>query len=540
VAEVVANSVARIYRKVNGEPVLIGSYPSAPLVLDTKAKLDASISQASGARAALAPSQRWVNGLGFVIGEQYAEIPDPRPITDARRRIVNRLGFVSAEEDVDGRQRIIGGWTRPILDAQYRLVNPLGFISQMIDVDGTARLPGTISRPITWARHIRSNPLGFLTFVEDLAGRSSTSNAEASASAPLPIATDARSLSLWRAKLATLMQTGSGKARLLITGDSWTEKRPIPQQLANLLRAEFGDAGGGWIACSAYKTSSSDDLGPIDSATLAVSGWTLFDISASEVLPDCGCGHDGQALHTTGSVATAIATFTGTDVSLFRPKSTGSLRYRIDGGAWTTLTGDGSNTLEVTTIGGLSNGTHTLSIDTAPNTGGGIAALYGIRFATAGATGVEILKCGNSGQDATQLGVYVATHVTAPIAEIQPDLIIFILGTNDYRRAGRTPDNFATVLSDYVTAARAGAPQVGFLFAAPADTDGSAVEPLTAYRDAMAAFAIAGRHAFYNMHDDWADWETEDSRGQWLDSLHVNTVGGYRIAASLIRHFLKI
>lgn len=438
----------------------------------TAAELSASIRQHGGEAGALEPVQQWTTGLGFIVRELYSELEHSRPITDARFR--------------------------------------------------------------------RINPLGFVTFEEALDGSSSLAAKEEDQAGALPIATDGQSLTLWRAQLATAMAGGDAVARVMLTGDSWTEKRPIPQALADMLRADYGNAGGGWIACDSYLTASDQDLGPLDGATWGVSGWTLFDITASTVLPAFGCSHDGQALYTATSTATATATFEGTEVSIFRPKTAGSLRYRVDGGAWTTLTGDGSNDLDVTTVSGLSAGAHTLEIDTTPNTGGETVALFGIRYATTNGAGVELLKCGNSSMDGTQLAVFVNDFVAEPVAELDPHLCVIIMATNDYRRSGRTPAALVAALSAYVEQVRSVAPDCGFVFVLPADSDATAIVPLTDYRDAIAAFASAGGHEVYNMHDDWSDWPTEDARGQWLDSLHVSAAGAFRLAARLKRLILDL
>lgn len=357
-------------------------------------------------------------------------------------------------------------------------------------------------------------------------------------SATVTTHTDGRSLNGWRAARSRV-KTGTGTAKILISGDSWSEQRRIPQAFAGILQADMGDAGAGWISVFSDNIAAGNDLGPLGSATFSKSGWTTYDASENGG-PNAtiGCSHEGEAIYTTGSAATATYGFTGTAFKLYYPQLTGSLQYRVDGGGWTAILSNGGGSLGILSVTGLSSGAHTVEVNTATNTGGLTAAIYGLYYYTTGATGVEVLKCGNAAIDALQFERCV-TRVPPIMASLAPDVIAFLLGTNDCRRPDRSPAVYIDFISKYVAAIRAVLPNVGFVFTVPARTQGGTIYyPLSDYRDALSKWCMENGCEFYNMYDEWGEWLPENTAGQWFDGLHVSNAGAYRVANRINRLFL--
>lgn len=341
------------------------------------------------------------------------------------------------------------------------------------------------------------------------------------ASSLLPISTDGRSLYAWRAKLAKLLRAGTGQAKIMFTGDSWTEYTAIPTQMAAILNALYvGKSGEGWIST---RTNY-----PLNSITLTRSGgWVAYDASDGS-LPELGCGIDGQGISTDATTETyEIDNLVTTHIDIYYRQTTGTFRWRVDAGAWTSVTGTGTNALGKVVITGLADSAHTIEIDTTGNAG--TVSLYGFRATRPAVAGVELLKAGNASLDSSHLINYANSYVSGIAADIAPDLVIVALGTNDYRRSVTTTQ-YITALTALVTQIRAVSPMTGFLFLAPADTNATAVTPLTAFRDVLYEFCVTGGHEFYNHHDDWSDYDTMDSLGAWSDNLHVNSDGAYLLA----------
>lgn len=358
------------------------------------------------------------------------------------------------------------------------------------------------------------------------------------ASATAPRSTDGRSLTAWRAKVAKIKGGSAALGSIMPTGDSWAELSTIIEALQSRLVAEgFTLAGDGFISINSGMTprvgNGHQNLG----VTLNLSGWTAYDGSNGTAPPAIGCSIDGHTRYATGIAATATLTVNAaTEVAIYHAFSGGgSFRYRIDGGGWTVISAG-----NVTVIGGLASVGHTLEIDLAGNVG--TVALMGFRASKPATNGVLVHKAGNAGQ--TGLGltqVMTNSLVTAIAADLKPDFVPIFLSTNDYKTAGATPTIATAAIASYIAAVRAGCATAAFALIAPARSNNGAVEiPQSEYRDAFHAFAVANGHEFYNMHDLWADYATENAAGMWSDSAHVNAIGAYRLVASLYSTFLNL
>lgn len=342
----------------------------------------------------------------------------------------------------------------------------------------------------------------------------------------LPILTDARALYAWRAALATYLRAGTGQARIMVAGDSWAGYTAIPQQLASLLYGLYAKSGEGWISVSGEATYAMNGI------VVTLVGWTLYDASTGNV-PTVGCGIDGHTISTTGTAATvSIPGITATNIDIYYRKTTGTFRYRIDGGAWTAITGDGSNTTGKVALAGLANAAHLVEIDTVGNAG--TAVLYGLRATRPATPGIELLKAGNAGLRGSHLVNYIGGAEPAAIfSDILPHVVVWLLGTNDYSAAGGTVAAYIAGIAAAVSAIRAVSPRTGFVFVAPADTNRTPIVPLSDFRDGLYRWCIDNAHEFYNMNEDWSTWAVMNGLGMFADTSHVNTDGGYLTARGI-------
>jgi len=336
-------------------------------------------------------------------------------------------------------------------------------------------------------------------------------------------------LTQWRAAVAQV-RAGTGKAKVMMQGDSYCEIATIPAAVASILRPKYGDIGGGWIAVQG--------AGPLDAATFATSaGWTIFDDAQGATilaLPTVGVSFDGKVIYTTATDQTATWTFTGTEFRLnYGNKVAGAFRVRVDGGAWTTITSDATGTNGVYTRTGLSAGAHTVELDTSVNTG--TAAIYGLYFTNTVGVGVEILKCGNGSLHAGHLATYVGTFVAPMIANIAPDVIVMSLVTNDYVTNNSSPALMVSTYRTYVSVVRALLPNVGFVFMIAPDTSLTPVSGTIAdYANAVEAFCRQDGHEFYSMYDEFGTWAVENARGMFSgDPRHMNSTAAIRPASRI-------
>lgn len=347
-------------------------------------------------------------------------------------------------------------------------------------------------------------------------------------STSLPICTDGRTLFKWRSKVGR-WRAGDTTAHLKIglTGDSWTELNDIPVALRDLLEETFPRAGGGWDSAPSGNKPGG--------ANVTYSGWTWFDGSNVHAA-GIPTGIDGHNINTSSDTATlTLTTAAATDISIYYENSTGTFRYSLDGGSYTTVTGLGDGSIGVVSLTGLSDTTHTIQIDTAGNTG--TVYLLGFYETRSAAGGIEILRMGNGGLSGAYLSEFVEN--VQPIAQtLDLDVLIVILGNNDYRYASSTPENYVAALTQLADAYSAANPEIGIVFIAPPDTNGTAVIPLVEYRDAMYEFCILNGYEFYNLHDSMGSWSQENALGQFADNLHMNGNGAAKLANEINKLFL--
>lgn len=345
-------------------------------------------------------------------------------------------------------------------------------------------------------------------------------------SATCPAATDGRSLMRWRGK-AGLIAGGDAtvKLRIGIIGDSWAEYTTIPAVLRDALEDKWANAGEGWI--------SVNTLYKLNGVVLARSGWTFVDASATASFPN-GVGPDGHNIHATGTAATlSISNCTATDFTILYQDLDGTFRWQIDGGAWTTVVCGDTDEKAAVVIPSLTDADHTLSIDLTGNTG--TVSIHGFT-ATRNVGGVELYKLGNAAIRSDHINNYygqIGPGLEA--AGIELDAMIVLLGTNDYQNSGSPPSTYTTALDRLGAQIRSSSADVGMIYVAPADTNGTAITALTAYRDALYNLCVTAGYEFYNMHDLWGTWPVYDALGLWTDDLHVNSYGATTFVDDITR-----
>lgn len=325
---------------------------------------------------------------------------------------------------------------------------------------------------------------------------------------PAPMVTDGKSLFKLRAKSSDPAK----QIKIGFTGDSWSEYVAIPEAMRDLLAVDRTRTGEGWQSIGVgFK---------MNGITLTRSGaWSFVDGGTVDV-SEHPTGIDGQSMYTTSATAGAImSNIKCTDFNIYHHSSNGAFRYRVDGGAWVDVTSTaGFGAVKIT---GLADDVHTFELDTTGNTG----TLYILGFyATSGLAGFEVSKMGNAAQRGNTMRSWIPN--ISPIAiDINLDVIIVILGTNDYRTAGATVDEYISAMSELVDQYKSATPDIGFVFVAPAQSDGVAVTPLAEYKDALYKFCAAGGYEFYNMYDSFGTYAQSNALGQWVDSLHLNQTG---------------
>jgi lysophospholipase L1-like esterase len=219
----------------------------------------------------------------------------------------------------------------------------------------------------------------------------------------------------------------------------------------------------------------------------------------------------------------------------------GSFRWRIDGGAWTTVSTDGAAGLLVTTIGGLSAATHVLNVEATVAGAQGLT-MIGADLRLAG-LGVRVHKAGNGSSEVLDWVAVDAATWQAGLAALAPNLCIIILGTND-KTAVRVPDAYAANLTILIGRIRAAMPLCDVLLLSPADTGDIKTYPTAAFDAAMRATAAANNCAMVSGYMGLGLNANAIARGL-MDPLatgnsrHLTDEGG-RVFANLLLHALRV
>lgn len=341
--------------------------------------------------------------------------------------------------------------------------------------------------------------------------------------------TDARTAWRWRTAKSKYKLSVTSKLKVGFTGDSWTEKKAIPQMMANILYSEYSKAGEGWIN---FASANGDTL---NGMSFNISGWTTYDASETTAAPTYGCALDGLCLYATGTAARiTLNAVSATGLSIYYKDTTGTFRYTIDGGTPIVVTGAGTGNVTKVDITGLANGTHQLVIDLTGNAD--TVVIYGV-YASISSTGVEIQKFGNSNITADGY-TKVLSYIPYFAQQLNPDIIFMIIGTNDYR-LGKTLATFYTALTAWVSAYKTALPDTALVLIAPPQCNASGSYPLTSYRDIMRKVATENSCEFFSLYDDFpSSYATANSYGLWNDALHLNNNGADVLSRQLYKYFL--
>ncbi|CAI1824726.1 Uncharacterised protein [Serratia quinivorans] len=332
-----------------------------------------------------------------------------------------------------------------------------------------------------------------------------------------PMVTNGNTLYRWKSKRAKLGASQSAVCKILFTGDSWTEFVTIPERFSSWLYGVYGKSADGWISVQGDYY--------LNGTTLSRSGWTLYDANINTTPPTYGCALDGMSITSTTTTSTvSVAGLTATNISIYYRDGDGTFRYSIDGGSATSVTGSGTNTTKALNITGLSNIPHNIAIDTIGNSGN--VTLYGFYGTSPSVNGVEVIKAGNAGARGLDFQTKISGYIGKYATDINPDMVVVILGTNDYRGAGITIDSFIGGIDTIVQSYRTANPDVGIVFICPAQSNGTPnPNPLSKFINSATTYCMQNGVEYVDLFSAFPSYSEANSLGMWIDTLHLNSVG---------------
>lgn len=349
---------------------------------------------------------------------------------------------------------------------------------------------------------------------------------------PQQVVSSGKTLWLYRAKKSKLDNSVSTNLKIGFSGDSWAENRAIPQQFATYLQAKYGKSGEGWLQLNVTGNSLLNDV------TLTKTGWTVYDASGTTANPPFPTSMDGQYCYATGTAAVmSVGNLFATSVRIFYYDGTGTFRYTVNGGSPVVVSGGGTNVITSVLISGLAIGSATtVNIDLSGNAG--TVVIYGF-YSIGSGNGIEINKMGNGSITA---GQYVKTlpYLSQTASFVNPDLLVLIIGTNDYR-LNESLDTFKVSLSLWVQSWQAACPDSGIILVAPPQTNSTGDNPLADFKNIMQAVAATLGVDFYSMFDFLnVPYAKSNAQGLWNDALHLNANGARFLMNQINDHFMEI
>jgi len=284
----------------------------------------------------------------------------------------------------------------------------------------------------------------------------------------------------------------SAQIVIAMIGDSYThDASRYSTAVAETLISELGDAGGGWVGFASLSGDVNGNVRPALYPLTRIGTWGEGTSSNYYTIP----GPDlGQAVSSTvgdRQTVTGPASPTLSAVRFYWNGTVdGVMRYRWNGGGWTSINVQGSG-VQSALLGGLpGSGAWTLDMEVVSGT----CQPMGVDIQSA-ANGVRVHKLGCTGSRANQWAAVNAAQWQASITSLAPQLVTIMLGTNDQTIA-RTPAEFAADLTTIITRIKTAMPSVDIAIMMPAENQRGLPTLMSTYAAAAVEVAYAQNCAY--------------------------------------------
>ena len=316
-------------------------------------------------------------------------------------------------------------------------------------------------------------------------------------------------------------------------GDSWTQGVPSAinyvQDLSKILRAKYGNGGGGFYDFSASSGNQYMYSADADDATDTRAGAIVY----KDQTTDCKGVNIAHAEFTNGSslalnVLTAHQKFV---IHYFGGATYGSFRYRIDGGTWTTVNTSlttGHQTIDVA----VADAVHTMDFEVTSGT----CILFGVDMQRT--TGIRIHKLGNRGLRAYDVPTVDQPTWQAAITSLGMDSATILLCTND-RSQSSPMATFKTNMETIIAGFRV-TPYIDIAILSPSNNQNTASYSRFDYSLVMYKLALQNGYAYLDLTPLFGTGAQITAKGTFFDALHPTPSGGKLIANHLNRKLFTI
>jgi lysophospholipase L1-like esterase len=283
------------------------------------------------------------------------------------------------------------------------------------------------------------------------------------------------------AALQRMRTQQQGQFVIAYLGDSWVGfgGGGLANGLRDHAQGNLGNAGIGYVTFSAYPAANPSNVPqPTFTGT-----WTQCYQSSSCV---------GLNAYNVTSSGTATYSLTAPGVNYvlhyLQQASGGTITWTVDGGSGCggtcsgTITTSGSTLYSTATLGPFTQAQHVIAISAATNT-----TIMGLDIQIP-TTGVRVHNLGSTGATSNTFAQLSATTVEAALVALNPDLVIYTIGTND-EDGNVAPATVATNIATLISEIQVALPNADILLATPTDPSGVLVTPMQQYINAQVSLA---------------------------------------------------
>jgi hypothetical protein len=351
-------------------------------------------------------------------------------------------------------------------------------------------------------------------------------------------------ISLW---LPIVDAAQSGGLSILVIGDSNTENGYITYGLSDTLQRYFGvlGMGKGYVPMdsSFYEVRNKFDTG----ITIGYnpSQWTKMDMFEGTRLPASDIPYlspNGQWLKSSTLNAITTVTFPGTGVDLYWLADTtgGSFSTSIDGKVLDTISTTGNRLVQKTTITGLASGSHSMQLKVLTVPTGGLVTLLGFDAHTdipGRPKRSEVHNWGNGYCASIDFVNIDSTIFVTGLQQLHPDVVVVLLGTNDYVQDKRTASAFKANLIVILNRIKASGINASIMLTSTFMT-GDTLAPvyLPKYQDSAWPQAAETTGVQYW---DMCTWFGPYVAADMIDVYHCNQANGKKIGVEMFDQILS-
>lgn len=329
-----------------------------------------------------------------------------------------------------------------------------------------------------------------------------------------------------------LNPSATQRAEIAFIGDSWVEGGEFRkgERLTLPLREKYlgiGYADGGIGFVSFANSHVGNGLVNVS----LIGNWTHYDDSKYNIEQSKGLD---SAMVESDTVGDSIKVTFNEEIDYYEihTLNTGSYRYNIDGGSWTTIDATQQEVAEIP----LTIGKHVINIEIVS----GKVTFVG-SYAYKGNKGIVIHKIGNGGLRASHIASTDRDNWIKQVSRCRANTFAILLGTNDMVGNIKISD-YERDMKEIISRIKTAKPYSDIILIAPSGNKyTTTLNRIEDYGDSQLKIAKELNLAHVSLFRNLGDFETTNANGlMYTDGVHPNRDGGYAIANVIYDRLLRL